>query len=202
MLGDTQSRKEPPIKLVPLGYNSTSSSDLLITSGSRMGDLAGLVSAGNFGTTLTNASTVQKQNAVRIPKPYSGEITELYLTFRLRLGEDEIGIRSMWIGYANADDNGLNTISMSEDAIKGAHLAVTGQSEGFQAGSNNYIQFNRLNITKLLRESATGRGWHGLVFLFDQAPQRTYDSNGFAIANGYALEVFRLEAAARFRGAL
>lgn len=202
MLGDTQSRKETPVKLVALGYNSTASSDLLITSGSRMGDLAGLVSAGTFSTISQTTGTVQKQNAVRIPKPYSGDLTEIYLTFRLRLGDDETGTRSMWIGYANADSQGVSPIEMNEAVIKKAHEGITGNTIGFQAGAGGYIQFNRLNITRLLKDSAEGKGWHGLVFLFDQKPVRTYDGSGFAIANGYALEVFKLDAAARFKGAI
>ena len=108
----------------------------------------------------------------------------------------------MWIGYADADTHGISPLNMSEDTIKRAHESVTGDTVGYQAAANGYIQFNRLNITRLLKDRAEGKGWHGLVFLFDQKPVRTYDSNGFAIANGYALEVFKLEAAARFKGAI
>lgn len=189
--------------MTALGYNSTAASDLIITSGSRMGDLAGLVSAGTYSTISQTTGAVQKQNPVRIPKPYSGDLTEIYLTFRLRLGTNETGTRSMWIGFADADPDGVTANAfMEEDIIKEAHESVTGNSEGYQAGPGEYIQFNRLNITRLLQERAHGRGWHGLTFLFDQKPVRTYDINGFAIANGYALEVFRIEAAARFKGAI
>lgn len=204
MQGDTLSRKDTQVKIVPLGYNSTASSDLMITSGSQFGDLADLIAFGGLAI-AGNTGKVQKQNLVRLPKPYSGDINQLYLTFRLRLGDDEPSTRTMWVGFANADKGDpTSLINMSEDAIKRAHAAIFGDDTGIQAGAGQYIQFNRVNIAPLLKRQQSGRGIYGLVFLFDQKPKRDYDSGNFdaAIDNGYHMQVFRLEGVIRFKGTI
>lgn len=193
---DTRTRKETPVRIVPLGYNGNAGSDLNIKLGQPLGDLTALVSANGF------QANVGIQNAVRIPKPRSGEITELYLTFRLRIGTNESGTRKLWIGYADADPADPMAVKVMDTAvIKAAHATIFGSAAGLQATAGNYMQFNRLNIGPLIKRGVPGKGWHGLVFLFDQDPVTTYDGNN-QISNGYGLEVFRLDGAVRFKGTL
>lgn len=196
IISDTQSRKETPLRIVPLGYNSVASSDLNIKLGVPSGDLTALISM------YSAYANVAKQNAVRIPQPRSGEITELYLSFRLRIGTNESGTRKLWIGYADANPSDPTAVlSMSETSIKQAHASIFGSDAGIQATAGNYMQFNRVNVGPLIRRGVPGLGWHGLVFLFDQDPVTTYDGNG-NISNGFGLEIFRLDGVARFKGTL
>lgn len=215
MIGDTQSRQETPCRIMPLGFNGTAASDQSLVLGGaaqsvNVGDLKQLVSFGGAhlddsfnAVALDESFAVQKQNPVRMPVLHSGEITQIYLTFRLRLGNAEPSTRTMWVGYADASTvNPHLPNHMDEQAIKDAHRMIAGDDTGFQAGANEYIQFSRLNITPLFRKARKGRGWWGLVFLFDQQPARTYDS---ALAysstlDGYELQVFTVEAMARFKG--
>lgn len=217
MIGDTQSRQETPCRIMPLGFNGTAGSDQNLLFGSTFGqsvnygDLKQLVSFGgahfdgSFNAVgLNEQGAVQKQNLVRMPTLHSGEITQIYLTFRLRLGNDEPSTRSMWVGFADVSQLGgkNNLLHMDEQKIKDAHRMIVGDATGFQAGAGGYIQFNRLNITELFKRSRKGNGIWGLTFLFDQKPARSYDAGNFynAIETGYQMQVFRVEAMARFKG--
>jgi hypothetical protein len=202
MQGDAQSRKEGQIRLVPLGYNSSTTSDQNIRTGTAYGELYNLMSYIKSDV----YTGVIKQNHVRIPTPYSGEITQLYLTFRLRMGNDEPSTRTMWLGYSNPSKINTNKpIVMTEQTIKDTHREIFGDDTGLQAGAEEYIQFHRVNIMPIIRKAQKGQGgWICLAFLFDQKPKRDYDADlGFgasAIDNGYQLDLFNLEGVVRFKG--
>lgn len=211
MQGDSLSRQEAQVRIVPLGYNGTADSDLYVARAQAWGDLTSLISLYRTSTpapiSVAGASAgVQKQNPVRIPEPYSGELTQLYLSFRLRLGIDEPSDRTMWVGFSNpAAGDPSYPIEMDEDTIKRAHASIFGSDAGITAEPGGYIQFTRVNILPMLKRAEQGiGGWRALVFLFDQKPQREYDTDlGFgssAILNGYELQVFKLEGVIRFKG--